>query len=350
PALKVIITSATIDADRFSRHFTVNGKPAPVIEVSGRLYPVEVRWRPIEAPRDQKVAAKTGQSPSREPAKSSREEREADEDRLYEAISDAVDELARCGSGDVLVFLPGEREIRDAAEVLRKRHPPHTEILPLYSRLSAEEQDRVFRGHSGRRVVLATNVAETSLTVPGIRYVVDAGLARVKRYSYRSKVEQLQIEKISRAAARQRAGRCGRVADGICIRLYDELDFDARDEFTDPEILRSSLASVILRMLDLKLGDVTQFPFLEPPPDKAIRDGLTLLQELGAVDGQQRLTPVGRDLARLPLDPRLGRMVLAARENHCLTELLIIASALGAQDPRQRPPEQQQAADEAHRR
>lgn len=350
PDLKVIITSATIDAERFSKHFTMHGKPAPVIEVSGRLYPVEVRWRPIEDPREQKLEAKLGAATSREPAKTSREAREADEDRLYEAISDAVDELSRCGSGDVLVFLPGEREIRDAAEVLRKRHPPHTEILPLYSRLSAEEQDRVFRGHSGRRVVLATNVAETSLTVPGIRYVVDAGLARVKRYSYRSKVEQLQIEKISRAAARQRAGRCGRVAEGICIRLYDELDFESRDEFTDPEILRSSLASVILRMLDLKLGDVTAFPFIEPPPDKAIRDGLLLLQELGAVDAQQKLTPVGRDLARLPLDPRLGRMVLAARENHCLTELMIIASALGAQDPRQRPPEQQQAADEAHRR
>ena len=355
--LKVIITSATIDAERFANHFAVHGKPAPVIEVSGRLYPVEVRWRPIEDPRERvakNVAnAKAGTAPERN-ERSAREEREADEDRIYEAISDAVDELTRVvqgqGSGDVLVFLPGEREIREAAEVLRKRHPPHAEILPLYSRLSAEEQDRVFRGHSGRRIVLATNVAETSLTVPGIRYVVDAGLARVKRYSYRSKVEQLQIEKISRAAARQRAGRCGRVADGICIRLYDEQDFEARSEFTDPEILRSSLANVILRMLDLKLGDVTQFPFIEPPPEKAIRDGLLLLQELGAVDEKQQLTRLGRDLARLPLDPRLGRMVLAARDNHCLTELTIIASALGAQDPRQRPPEQQQAADEAHRR
>ena len=350
--LKVVITSATIDAERFANHFALDGKPAPVIEVSGRLYPVEVRWRPIEDPRE-KAAAKIGQTSDRS-ERTAREEREADEDRLYEAISDAVDELARIGqgqgSGDVLVFLPGEREIREAAEVLRKHHPPHTEILPLYSRLSAEEQDRVFRGHSGRRVVLATNVAETSLTVPGIRYVVDAGLARVKRYSYRSKVEQLQIEKISRAAARQRAGRCGRVADGICIRLYDEQDFEARSEFTDPEILRSSLANVILRMLDLKLGDVTQFPFIEPPPEKAIRDGLLLLQELGAVDERQQLTRLGRDLARLPLDPRLGRMVLAARDNHCLTELTIIASALGAQDPRLRPPEQQQAADEAHRR
>ena len=339
--LKVIITSATIDAERFANHFAIDGKPAPVIEVSGRLYPVEVRWRPIEDPRDRVAGG-------------ARQERESDEDRLYEAISDAVDELARCGTGDVLVFLPGEREIREAAEVLRKQHPPHTEILPLYSRLSAEEQDRVFRGHSGRRVVLATNVAETSLTVPGIRYVIDSGLARVKRYSYRSKVEQLQIEKISRAAARQRAGRCGRVADGICIRLYDEQDFEARSEFTDPEILRSSLASVILRMLDLKLGDVTRFPFIEPPPDKAIRDGLLLLQELGAVvtasEERQQLTPLGRDLARLPLDPRLGRMVLAARENQCLTEMTIIASALGAQDPRLRPPEQQQTADEAHRR
>ena len=355
--LKVIITSATIDAERFANHFAINGKPAPVIEVSGRLYPVEVSWRPIEDPREQaakNTANLNAGTAGERRERSAREEREADEDRLYEAISDAVDELSRCGSGDVLVFLPGEREIRDAAEVLRKRHPPHTEILPLYSRLSAEEQDRVFRGHSGRRVVLATNVAETSLTVPGIRYVVDAGLARVKRYSYRSKVEQLQIEKISRAAARQRAGRCGRVADGICIRLYDEQDFEARSEFTDPEILRSSLANVILRMLDLRLGDVTQFPFLEPPPDKAIRDGLLLLQELGAVvakpEDHQQLTRLGRDLARLPLDPRLGRMVLAARDNHCLTELAIIASALGAQDPRQRPPEQQQAADEAHRR
>ena len=346
--LKVIITSATIDAERFANHFAMDGKPAPVIEVSGRLYPVEVRWRPIEDPRE-KTAAKNGSAPERS-ERSAREEREADEDRLYEAISDAVDELARCGTGDVLVFLPGEREIREAAEVLRKHHPPHTEILPLYSRLSAEEQDRVFRGHSGRRVILATNVAETSLTVPGIRYVVDAGLARVKRYSYRSKVEQLQIEKISRAAARQRAGRCGRVADGICIRLYGEQDFEARSEFTDPEILRSSLANVILRMLDLKLGDVTQFPFIEPPPDKAIRDGLLLLQELGAVDDRQGLTRLGRDLARLPLDPRLGRMVLAARDHHCLSELTIIASALGAQDPRLRPPEQQQTADETHRR
>ena len=345
--LKVIITSATIDAERFAQHFAIDGKPAPVIEVSGRLYPVEVRWRPIEDPRDKVAISKPGTSERQE--RSTREAREADEERLYEAISDAVDDLSRVGQGDILVFLPGEREIREAAEVLRKHHPPHTEILPLYSRLSAEEQDRVFRGHSGRRVVLATNVAETSLTVPGIRYVVDAGLARVKRYSYRSKVEQLHIEKISRAAARQRAGRCGRVADGICIRLYDEQDFEARSEFTDPEILRSSLANVILRMLDLKLGDVTQFPFIEPPPEKAIRDGLLLLQELGAVDERQQLTRLGRDLARLPLDPRIGRMVLAARDNHCLTEVTIIASALGAQDPRLRPPEQQQAADEAHR-
>lgn len=346
--LKVIITSATIDAARFAQHFAMDGKPAPVIEVSGRLYPVEVRWRPIEDPRDKVANSKPGASERQE--RSTREAREADEERLYEAISDAVDDLSRAGQGDILVFLPGEREIREAAEVLRKHHPPHTEILPLYSRLSAEEQDRVFRGHSGRRVVLATNVAETSLTVPGIRYVIDSGLARVKRYSYRSKVEQLQIEKISRAAARQRAGRCGRVADGICIRLYDEPDFEARSEFTDPEILRSSLANVILRMLDLKLGDVTQFPFIEPPPEKAIRDGLLLLQELGAVDDQQQLTRLGRDLARLPLDPRIGRMVLAARDNHCLTEMTIIASALGAQDPRLRPPEQQQTADEAHRR
>ena len=248
--------------------------------------------------------------------------------------------------GDVLVFLPGEREIREAAEHLRKHHPPGVEILPLFARLSQQEQERVFEPHSARRIVLATNVAETSLTVPGIRYVIDAGLARVKRYSYRSKVEQLQIEPISQAAANQRAGRCGRVADGICIRLYDEEDFAARPRFTDPEILRSSLAGVILRMKALRLGAVEEFPFLEPPPRNARSPTATqLLGELGAVDERNELTPIGRELARLPLDPRVGRMILEAREREALREVLVIASALSVQDVRDRPLEQQQAAD-----
>ncbi|WP_297355034.1 ATP-dependent RNA helicase HrpA, partial [Paraburkholderia sp.] len=252
--------------------------------------------------------------------------------------------------GDVLVFLPGEREIRDAAEALRKHHPPHTEILPLFARLSAAEQERVFRSSNARRIVLATNVAETSLTVPGIRYVVDTGLARVKRYSYRNKVEQLQVESISQAAANQRAGRCGRVADGVCIRLYEETDFQSRVRFTDPEILRSSLASVILRMKSLHLTAIETFPFIEPPPGRAIADGYQLLNELGAVDDDNELTPLGRELARLPLDPRVGRMILAARDQQALREVLIIASALSVQDPRDRPIEAQEQADQAHRR
>ena len=322
PDLKLVITSATIDAEHFSRHFG----GAPVIEVSGRLYPVEVRYRPVEEI-----------------------EKQDDERDLYDAIVDAVDELARLGPGDTLVFLPGEREIREAAEALRKRHPAHAEILPLFSRLSAQEQDRIFKPGGGRRIVLATNVAETSLTVPGIRYVVDTGLARVKRYSYRNKVEQLQIEKVSQAAARQRAGRCGRVAAGVCIRLYDEADFNARGPFTDPEILRSSLAGVILRMKSLKLTEVENFPFLSPPPPKAVADGYALLQELGAVDEANALTPVGHSLAKLPLDPRLGRMLVAARDLGCLKEVLVIAAALSVQDPRERPQERQQAADEKHK-
>ncbi|MFZ2269722.1 MAG: ATP-dependent RNA helicase HrpA [Azonexus sp.] len=331
PDLKVIITSATIDAERFSQHFS----GAPVIEVSGRLYPVDVRYRPV-----------------------SDIEKKDDERDLYDAIVDAADELSRLGSGDILVFLPGEREIREAAEALRKHalarpglstaHAP--EILPLFSRLSAGEQDRIFKpSGSQRRIVLATNVAETSLTVPGIRYVIDTGLARVKRYSYRNKVEQLQIEKISQAAARQRAGRCGRVAAGVCIRLYDELDFNARPPFTDPEILRSSLAGVILRMKSLKLTDVESFPFLEPPPAKAIADGYALLQELGGLDEENRLTKVGDALARLPLDPRIGRMLVAARDLGCLKEVMVIAAGLATQDPRERPQERQQAADEKHK-
>ncbi|KQV40940.1 ATP-dependent RNA helicase HrpA [Massilia sp. Root335] len=341
PDLKVIITSATIDADRFARHFGTPDKPAPVIEVSGRLYKVEVRYRPVE--RDQEFAAADGKAASK--AQAARDKRD-----LMDAVVDGVDELCRLGQGDVLVFLPGEREIRDCAEALRKHHPPHVDILPLFARLSVEEQDRVFKTTNARRIVLATNVAETSLTVPGIRYVVDAGLARVKRYSYRNKVEQLQVEPIAQAAANQRAGRCGRVADGVCIRLYEEADFLQRPKFTDPEILRSSLAAVILRMKSLHLTDVETFPFVEPPQGRAIADGYQLLQELGAVDDANELTPMGRKLAKLPLDPRVGRMILAAVDNVCLSEMLIIASALSVQDPRDRPMEYQQQADEKHKK
>jgi ATP-dependent helicase HrpA len=323
PDLKIVVTSATIDADRFARHFAAGDVPAPVIQVSGRLFPVEQRWRPFE------------------------ESREFD---LNDAIGAAVDELWREGSGDVLVFLPGEREIREAADHLRKHHPPGVEVVPLFARLSQQEQDRIFEPHSARRVVLATNVAETSLTVPGIQFVVDAGTARVKRYSYRSKVEQLLVEPISQAAANQRAGRCGRVSDGICIRLYDEKDFAGRPPFSDPEILRSSLAGVILRMKSLSLGTVEDFPFLEPPPRRAIADGYQLLAELGAVDEFNELTPIGTELARLPLDPRVGRMILEARTRDALTEVLIIASAFSVQDVRDRPLEHQQAADAAHKK
>lgn len=323
PDLKLIVTSATIDADRFAQHFASRHGAAPVIQVSGRLYPVEQRWRPFE---------------------------ESKEFDLNDAIGDAVDELWREGSGDVLVFLPGEREIREAAEHLRRHHPPGVEVLPLFARLSQQEQDRVFEPHGAPRIVLATNVAETSLTVPGIRYVIDAGTARVKRYSYRNKVEQLLIEPVSQAAANQRAGRCGRVANGICIRLYDEKDFAGRPRFTDPEILRSSLAGVILRMKSLGLGNVEDFPFLEPPPRRAIADGYQLLSELGAVDDTNELTTIGRELAKLPLDPRVGRMILEARDRHALTEILVIAAAFSLQDVRDRPLEQQQAADSAHRK
>ena len=320
PDLKLIITSATIDAERFSTHF--NG--APVIEVSGRLYPVEIRYRPFD-PED-------------------------DDNDLNGAISDAVEDLARLGRGDVLVFLPGEREIREAAEALRKRHPPHTEILPLFARLSAEEQGRVFRAHGGQRIVLATNVAETSLTVPGIRYVVDTGLARVKRYSYRSKVEQLRVENVSQASAKQRAGRCGRVASGVCVRLYAEDEFERRPAFTDPEVLRSSLANVILRMKSLGLSAIEDFPFIDPPAPRAVQDGYALLAELGAVDEANELTEIGRQLAKLPVDPRIARMVLAARSENALREVLIIAAALSVQDPRERPAEHAGAADEAQKR
>ncbi len=344
PDLKIVITSATIDADRFARHFGSDAKPAPVIEVSGRLYPVEVRYRPVESTD---TANADNKKPGAAPTAAQKERGQRD---LMDAVVDAVDELCRIGSGDVLVFLPGEREIRDAAEALRKHHPPHVEILPLFARLSAQEQERVFKTSNARRIVLATNVAETSLTVPGIRYVVDTGLARVKRYSYRNKVEQLQIEPIAQSAANQRAGRCGRVAAGVCIRLYEEQDYLLRPKFTEPEILRSSLASVILRMKSLRLADVETFPFIEPPPGRAIADGYQLLQELGAIDDDNRLTAVGRQLGKLPLDPRVGRMILAARDNACLSEVLIIAAALSVQDPRDRPLEAQGAADAAHKK
>ncbi|ODS63559.1 MAG: ATP-dependent RNA helicase HrpA [Acidovorax sp. SCN 65-108] len=327
PDLKVIVTSATIDADRFAKHFESAKGPAPVIMVSGRTFPVEQRYRPFEESRDY---------------------------GLNEAIADGVDELWQGNAaGDILVFLPGEREIREAADHLRKHlsHQPvmrNAEVLPLFARLSQAEQDRIFDGHTGRRIVLATNVAETSLTVPGVRYVIDAGTARVKRYSFRSKVEQLLVEPVSQAAANQRAGRCGRVANGICIRLYDEAGFNGRPRFTDPEILRSSLAGVILRMKSLHLGDVTQFPFIEAPSGRAIADGYQLLAELGAVDDANELTPMGVELSRLPLDPRVGRMIIEARDRKALDEVLVIASALSVQDVRDRPMEAQQQADQAH--
>ena len=322
PDLKLIITSATLDADRFSRHFG-----AQVVEVSGRSYPVETRYRPLQVSE------------------------EGDAQDVPQAVSSALDELAAGGlRGDVLVFLPGEREIRDTAEVLRKHHPKGIEVLPLFARLSAAEQDKVFKTGAQRRVVLATNVAETSLTVPNIGYVIDCGLARMNRYSIRQKVEQLHIEKISRAAANQRAGRCGRVMSGVCVRLYDEADFLQRVDFTDPEIFRVSLATVILRMSALELGDIAEFPFIEPPTPRMIADGYQLLGELGAIDEARQLTPLGHELAKLPLDPKIARLLLAGRQYHCLTEILIIASALSVQDPRDRPLDRQEAADAAHKR
>lgn len=324
PELKVIVTSATIDTQRFSDFFG----GAPVIEVSGRTWPVEVRYRPeyfeVEDEDDEPVD-------------------------MNEAIAKAVDEIARGSrSGDILVFLPGEREIRETAETLRKHHPRGTEILPLFSRLSAEEQDRVFEPSGQRRIVLATNVAETSLTVPGIHFVIDTGLARVKRYGARQKIDQLRIEPVSQAAAKQRAGRCGRVASGVAIRLYAEDDFAARPEFTTPEILRTSLASAILRMAALELGDVADFPFVEPPTPRQVEDGYRTLFELGAIDERRNLTAIGRELSRLPVDPRIGRMLVAAREHNCLCEMVILASALSIQDPRDRPQEKRQESDRAH--
>jgi ATP-dependent helicase HrpA len=366
PELKLIITSATIDPQRFSKHFN----DAPMLTVSGRTYPVEVRYRPLQS-----------------------ENPEEEDMQMEEAILAAVDELSREGSGfrvqgsgnavegsgvrvqgsgnanassslnpeprtlnppmtpsfgDILIFLTGEREIRETAEALRKHHPPETEILPLYARLSADEQNKIFKPRNRRRIVLATNVAETSLTVPGIRYVIDPGYARISRYNARNKVQRLPIESISRASADQRKGRCGRVAPGVCIRLYSEEDFNTRDPFTPPEILRTNLASVILQMKALRLGEIQDFPFIDPPDYRQIRDGYQTLHELGAIDEDNQLTPLGAQLARLPIDPRIARMILAARDENCLEEVLIIASALSVQDPRERPLDMQQAADEAH--
>ena len=324
PDLKVIITSATIDAERFALHFQDrHGKPAPLIAVSGRTYPVDVLYRAAQSEED-------------------------DEEKLEEAIADAVDELWLQGPGDVLVFLPGEREIRETQDILRRRLKPGTEILPLFSRLSVHDQQRIFAGSNGRRVILATNVAETSLTVPGIRYVVDTGIARLNRYSVKNKVQMLQIEKISQASANQRAGRCGRVGPGICVRLYTEDDFIARSAFTDPEILRSSLAGVILRLASLGFGRVQEFPFIEPPGNRAIADGTALLQELGALNGEAELTAIGRELSRIPLDPRIGRMLIEAKTRNVLPEVLVIAAALSVPDPRERPFEARDAADRAH--
>ena len=328
PDLKVVITSATIDPERFSRHFG----DAPIVEVSGRTYPVEVRYRPLL------------------------EEGGEDSDRdQITAICDAVDELRAEGPGDILVFLSGEREIRDTADALNKKKLPATEVLPLYARLSHAEQHRVFQRHTGRRIVLATNVAETSLTVPGIRYVIDPGAARISRYSHRTKVQRLPIEPISQASANQRKGRCGRTSDGICIRLYSEEDFLTRPEFTDAEILRTNLASVILQMTAAGLGDIEKFPFIDPPDRRNIKDGIQLLEELHALDSKQkdprkRLTQVGRKLAQLPVDPRLARMVLEADRNGCVREVMVIAAALSIQDPRERPSDKQQQADQSHAR
>ncbi|HQZ37235.1 MAG TPA: ATP-dependent RNA helicase HrpA, partial [Ilumatobacteraceae bacterium] len=350
PDLKLIVTSATIDTQRFSEHFAQpDGSPAPIIEVSGRTFPVEIRYRPFGARDD-----------------------DPDDDRdQVQAIVDAVDELSHEGDGDVLVFLSGEREIHDTADALRRHFTESArtsrggpaDVLPLYARLSAVEQHRIWQPHRGRRIILSTNVAETSLTVPGVRYVVDAGAARMSRYSHRLKVQRLPIEEVSQASANQRAGRCGRVAPGVCIRLYDQAGFADRPEFTEPEILRTNLASVILQMTALGLGDVSAFPFLDPPDSRSVRDGYGLLEELGAIEqltdnkhandkraSDRRLTPLGKRLARLPIDPRLGRMVLEADRHGCVREIMIITAVMSIQDPRERPTEHRAAADELHRR
>ncbi len=335
PDLKLIITSATIDLQRFSVHFN----NAPIVEVSGRTYPVDVWYRPLF------------ENQSRD------EESDDSEQDIYSAIVDAVHEIEqheKSGNGprggDILIFLSGEREIREAADELRKAQFAHMEVVPFYARLSLAEQQKVFAPHTGRRIVLATNVAETSITVPGIRYVIDPGFARISRYSYRTKVQRLPIEPVSQASANQRKGRCGRVADGICIRLYSEEDFNNRPAFTDAEILRTNLAAVILQMLQLRMGDIHKFPFIDAPDHRLISDGYKLLEELQAVNSKNQLTPVGTQLSKLPLDPRLARMLLAAQQHSAIRELLIIASALSVQDPRERPVEKQQAADQMHRR
>lgn len=332
PDLKVIITSATIDPESFAAHFAdADGNPAPIIEVSGRTYPVEIRYRPLEFEAGGKVV---------------------DQDPL-DGLTEAIEELMHEGDGDILCFFPGERDIRDAMEAIEGKNWKNVEVTPLFGRLSNQEQHRVFSEHRGRRIVLATNIAETSLTVPGIRYVVDTGTARISRYSTRTKVQRLPIEPISQASANQRSGRCGRVADGIAIRLYSEQDFESRPEFTDPEILRTNLASVILQMVSLKLGDIEQFPFIQPPEHKAIRDGLTLLHELGALHDKQdkpSLTTIGRDLARIPLDPRMARMLIEANTNGCLDDVMVIVAAMTIQDVRERPLDFQAQADQAHAR
>ena len=334
PDLKVIITSATIDPERFAEHFAdAAGKPAPIIEVSGRTYPVEIRYRPLEDESGGKTI---------------------DLDPL-DALCEAIEELMAEGEGDILCFFPGERDIRDAMEAIEGRHWRNVDVTPLFGRLSNQEQHRVFRSHKGRRIVLSTNIAETSLTVPGIRYVVDTGTARISRYSTRTKVQRLPIEPISQASANQRSGRCGRVADGIAIRLYSEQDFLSRPEFTDPEILRTNLASVILHMISLRLGDIADFPFVQAPEPKAVRDGLLLLHELGALEGKEKdglpvLTRTGRDLARIPVDPRMARMLVEANTSGCLHDVMVIVAAMTIQDVRERPIDKQAQADQAHAR
>ncbi|MGN6605502.1 MAG: ATP-dependent RNA helicase HrpA, partial [Jatrophihabitans sp.] len=345
PDLKVIITSATIDPGRFSAFFD----DAPVVEVSGRTYPVEVRYRPLdEAPPSTGVDdAPAGDDDADDPHHDNVAVPVRDQ---IEGIVDACRELASEAPGDVLVFLSGEREIRDTADALRAEELRNTEVLPLYARLPTAEQQRVFEPHTGRRIVLSTNVAETSLTVPGIRYVVDPGTARISRYSRRTKVQRLPIERVSQASADQRKGRCGRVSEGICIRLYSETDFEARPRFTEPEILRTNLASVILQMAALRLGDIEEFPFLDPPDRRSVRDGIAVLQELGAFDASGRITELGQRLAQLPVDPRVGRMILQAEREHCVREVLVIAAALTIPDPRERPAEHEEAARQKHAR
>ncbi len=346
PDLKLIITSATIDTQRFSTHFN----NAPIIEVSGRTYPVEMRYRPIEQ-REEEDDQSAGSGLARNAPEGARAGTALDEttDDLQNAILDAVDELYRDLRGDILIFLSGEREIRETTDSLKKHHPTQYEILPLYSKLSVSEQERVFKPKGGKlRIVLATNVAETSLTVPGIRCVIDTGHARISRYSHRSKIQRLPIERISQSSANQRAGRCGRVAEGICIRLYSHDDYLARPEFTEPEIMRTNLSAVILQMISLKLGDIEDFPFLESPEDKMIRDGKTVLHEVNALDKSGKLTEVGKQLAKFPTDPKLARMLIAAAHEHCLTEVAIIVSALSVQDPREKPADKMAQADQKH--